>query len=308
MLALALMVALLAALIPGAASAQAQDQPPGQDQALSVEPAPARPLVVIGTGGLTWEDLSPEATPAMWEFAQAGAVGNLVVRSIRSTTCPADGWLALSAGARAADLLYSERTTDFAGLTCRPLRPAVDGVVPGWSDYLTAAEQTGYDPQLGLFGDLIEWDDLVATAIGPGAAIALSTSDGDVAATAIDLPDAPGDITAVVSDAVADSDVVVIDVGEVRDYVAPATPNGLQAPATPDPEAYRAEQVAEIEAKVAAVLAGIEQTGGEAGARIAEEAEPGAPLSPSSSSRPWPTPAAPPRCTCSRSRVWARGL
>lgn len=252
---LAVFLGLLATVAAIVMSAPARAQP----QALSVEVDPAAPLVVIGTGGLIWDDLSPEATPAMWEFAEAGAVGNLVVRSIRSTTCPADGWLALSAGARAADLAYSERTSDFAGNTCRPLRPADDGVVPGWEDYLTAAAQTGYDPRLGLFGDLVLESDLHATAIGPGAAIALGTADGTVAGTALELPETPGEITAVVSDAVVSNTIVVIDAGQVRDYVPPAMPTGLQAPATPDPETFRAEQVAEIETRVAAILAGIEQ-------------------------------------------------
>src|SRR5450756_1485295 len=60
-------------------------------------------VVVVGVAGLRWADVSPEVTPALWSLAQHAAIGTAAARSVRSSACPADGWLAISAGARAAD-------------------------------------------------------------------------------------------------------------------------------------------------------------------------------------------------------------
>ena len=59
-------------------------------------------VVVIGTGGVRWADM--DQTPAIQKFASVSAIGSLVVRNVRSSTCPADGWLAFSAGRRAGAL------------------------------------------------------------------------------------------------------------------------------------------------------------------------------------------------------------
>ena len=63
---------------------------------------PAPPVILIGIPGLRWTDMSAAATPALWRLAQPGSVGSLVVTAAASRTCPADAWLTLNAGARAA--------------------------------------------------------------------------------------------------------------------------------------------------------------------------------------------------------------
>lgn len=260
--------------------------------------APLGPLVVIGVTGLTWDDVDAEATPALWELSRGAAVGNLVVRSVRSSTCPADGWLALSSGARAADLALEDRTTDGSGLTCRPLLEAGTSeasatAVPGWADYLEAASASSFGTKLGLWGDELRQADVAATAIGPGAAIALALPDGSLAATALPRPAEPAALTTLVSDEVSRNfdGVVVVDAGEIRDYTAPvADPAETEAatqqtqaeqaaegagtgagaevlaepsapPAAvrpPDPALHRAQQVAQVEAMVGAALEGVE--------------------------------------------------
>ncbi|PWD51466.1 hypothetical protein C8046_13185 [Serinibacter arcticus] len=193
-----------------------------------------------------------------------------------------DGWLALSSGARAADLPLEERTTDASRLACRPLAEtvsALDGVggaVPGWPDYLEAADASSFGTVLGLWGDELREAGIGATAIGPGAAIALALPDGTLAATAVPRPTEPTDLTALVSDAVATTSVVVVDAGEIRDFARPAPPeeslgtDGAEPVETPtpspppNPELYRAQQVALVEANVAAALAGIAETGTDA--------------------------------------------
>ena len=57
--------------------------------------------LVVGVPGLTWQDLDPQATPALWELAEESAIGALSVRAARSTTCLLDGWATLGAGNRA---------------------------------------------------------------------------------------------------------------------------------------------------------------------------------------------------------------
>jgi hypothetical protein len=61
-----------------------------------------RHVVVVGIGGLLWSDVSPGTTPVLWRVAEQGAVGSLDVSGVRERTCPAEGWLTLNGGARAA--------------------------------------------------------------------------------------------------------------------------------------------------------------------------------------------------------------
>src|ERR1700730_820876 len=62
---------------------------------------PVRQVVVVGTSGLRWSDVSPSATPTLWRLAGQGSVGSLVDYAVLPLTCPADAWLTLNAGARA---------------------------------------------------------------------------------------------------------------------------------------------------------------------------------------------------------------
>lgn len=143
-------------------------------------------VVVIGASGLRWDDVTTLATPNLWDLSRVASLGTLAARSVRSSACPADGWLALSAGARAADLpgaAYGE---------CRTLEdPPATGAVPGWADYVQSAEQGSYQPVLGLLGDAARDAGVPATAVGPGAAIALAGGDGVVAGTYVPRPDLP---------------------------------------------------------------------------------------------------------------------
>src|SRR5690242_1590343 len=70
--------------------------------ALAQASAVPGPVVLIGTGGVRWSETGP-GSPQLRTFLGDGAVGDMSVRSVRTSTCPVDGWLAVSAGARAAD-------------------------------------------------------------------------------------------------------------------------------------------------------------------------------------------------------------
>lgn len=204
----ALLAGVLVALLPGAADAATTT---GTDD---------HRVVVVGTGGVTWDDVTPESTPGLWRAAEAGGVGNLVVRSVHETTCPADGWLALSAGKRAAD--YRGEGSE----PCRVLTNPSEGeptVVPGWPEYRSAVSAQSYSAVLGGLGDAAVAADLPTTAIGPGAMIALATSDGTVAGDAVPLPPGTvpvqpaGTLRTDVAAALDASRLVVVDAGSVRD-------------------------------------------------------------------------------------------
>ena len=128
---------------------------------------PVRHVVLIGVPGLRWTDVSAAATPALWRLARQGSVGSLSVTGIHPVSCPADGWLTLNAGARAA----APRT---AAGSCAPLARVAQmrGIVsfnqpynenPAWGMLRSAAGPAG-----------------CTTAAGPGAALALASRTGQL--------------------------------------------------------------------------------------------------------------------------------
>lgn len=260
-LALLLGGAALLTSAPAATAAADDDAAPGQ-------PGPAAPVVLIGVTGLRWDDVQTLSTPALWDFSRQAAVGLVAARSVSTRSCPADGWLGVNAGARLADLEVPERT-------CRRLRDVdPDGTVPGWIDYLAAAEEQPYDATPGLLGDALAEAGVAATAIGPGAAVALAGSDGVPVAAAVPRPESARDLTTAVREAMAASSLVVVDVGAIRDpghATAHRSPKAegeadgdaadLPGDEPDDPtsvdvfvEPTRAEQVREVDDRIEAVL------------------------------------------------------
>ena len=203
-------------------------------------------VVVVGVAGLRWADVSPEATPALWSLAQHAAIGTVAARSVRSSACPADGWLAISAGARAADA---------AGATeaeCRTLSdPGLGAPVPGWSDYLAAVRDQSYDARLGTLGSALRASGVSASGFGPGAAIALADPAGALVGDHHPVPTDPAALRDELVAAMSSSRLVVIDGGAVRD-----------GSGSPD---SRAGAVAVIESRVAAVLAAFDAARSRAG-------------------------------------------
>ena len=183
-------LAATAAAGPGAAT---QDREPG---------ASPGPVVLAGIGALAWSDVEP-STPTLWSLAGDDAAASLTVRSVRRTTCLVDGWLTLSAGQRAVD---AERNW------CRPVpRPVLDdGVVSAgdWDRMVDEQDSYGYSPTMGLLADTLAEAGACATAVGPGASLALARADGTVdryVASAAELDTAT----------VAECPVTVVDLGWV---------------------------------------------------------------------------------------------
>ena len=196
-------------------------------------------IVVIGTGGLSWSDVSPQTTPTLWSLLRDGATAALTVRSIHANTCPVDGWLTLSAGEQAGD---SFGGGDGIKPPCRAL-PAqmTPGKVPHWSEYRAAAGGSRFDAPLGLLGDQITSHGKCVQAVGPGAALGAARASGMVVRyQQYDESTLPS--------ALATCPLTLIDVGPIRDP-ADVNPKDEIRPAT-----TRAQQVAVVDARVAAVL------------------------------------------------------
>lgn len=256
---------------PASGVGTVDDVPPGGTTA-------AAPVVLIGTAGLRWEDVDALATPGLWWMSRHAALGTVAARSVRGVACPADGWLAVNAGTRLADLEVPDGT-------CRTLRdPWVGEPVPGWADYQEAAATQPYAARPGLLGDLLAEADVAATGIGPGAAIALADADGRPVGDHVARPGRPEELRRAVQDALTEARLVVVDVGAVRDAgsatrgrldggddqedVEAEDPGLLPRDESDRPEGVdaivepsRLEQVREIDGRVDAVLDATTGTG-----------------------------------------------
>jgi hypothetical protein len=201
-------------------------------------------IVVIGTGGLSWSDVSPQATPALWSLLRDGATAALTVHSVHANTCPVDGWLTLSAGEEAGDASTGGGGGGPDGIKppCRALPAGMSaGMVPHWSQYLAAAGSSRFDASLGLLGDQIATHGECVQSVGPGAALGAARASGMVVRyQQYDISTLPSALTA--------CRATLIDVGPIRDP-ADVNPHDEVRPTT-----TRAQQVAAADARVGAVL------------------------------------------------------
>ena len=186
-------------------------------------PGEPGPVIVVGLPGLRWTDLSATATPALWRLAGQGSAGSLVVSAVHTRSCPADGWLTLNSGARAAeDPSFAPGTGSARGGPAAPC-PAMPLVVPAATTapvsapagmpalipamrrIVSANQPLHYDPYWGLLARAAGPGGC-ATAAGPGAALALAGPGGHVGSY---LPSA----AAVTRQVLARCPLTVIDLG-----------------------------------------------------------------------------------------------
>ena len=192
---------LVAALTFAYIKRPAYDVPPTQP------PAPGDSLVVIGVGGVSWDDVSPKDTPSLWGLLRDGSAASVSVKAMNLTSCPEDGWATLSAGEAAGPVLGVDRPA------CTDL-PQVVGdakagyTVEGFAQVAATSRSGPYKARLGNLGDSLARGTSCAQAIGPGAALATATSDGKVAHYS------PFQVTTLVTD-LAQCPVAVVDVGAI---------------------------------------------------------------------------------------------
>lgn len=219
-------VALAALLVPAGPALAADDVPAPAPPA---EPTGA--VVLVGVTGLQWSDVRTLATPNLWDLTRRSGVGTVAARSARGTSCPADGWLAVNAGARWADLEADDRT-------CRTLRDiGADAPVPGWDDYVAAAREQPYGARPGLLGERLAAEGVAPVGIGPGAAIALADPTGVPVGTHVTRSSVVSELRRAVDDALdAGTQLVVVDAGQVREpgHATRSRPAGGDEPATPE--------------------------------------------------------------------------
>ncbi|AXG15094.1 hypothetical protein [Intrasporangium calvum] len=145
----------------------------------TADPEPGESLVVVGVGGISWDDVSPDRTPVLWGLLRDGAAASVSVKTLHLTTCPTDGWATLSAGEAAGPRAEGDRPE------CTPL-PEVVGdeqrgySVAGFAQIAAASREAAFEARLGLLGDSFADHTSCVGAIGPGAAIAAARSDGTV--------------------------------------------------------------------------------------------------------------------------------
>jgi len=262
------LAAVLAAALPTVLSAAPALALPGRSAAAATtDPAP---VVLVGTGGVRWSDVDDRRTPTLAALLREGAVANVAVRSVRTATCPVEGWLAVSAGRRAGDVRDPD-AAEAGNQMCRPVgvhTAPVDtaGVgaeagavgparVRDWSRYVGAAEAEKFDAQPGLLARTLGAGGRCALAVGPGAAVALAGPDGSVRRYAPDLAAAGSQLTG------PTCPLTVVDVGAVRDPLD--RPKGDREQGVAVTAGDRAAQVAAVDAAVGGVLAAVP-----AGARV----------------------------------------
>lgn len=205
--------------------------------------APAGATVLVGTGGLSWTDVSERATPNLWALLRDGSGGAMSIRSVYTNTCPIDGWLGLSAGGRAAAVREAPAPQQPCATLPEPpadaAAPGVDGSVPvpGWADWSAAAKATNFDSSLGAVGAAAAAGKQCIVAVGPGAGVAAAEPGGTVDNW---VPFVPVNL---VRDLNA-CPISIVDVGALRDDVAA----GEQAP-----DQSRAAQVSAIDERIGLV-------------------------------------------------------
>lgn len=148
------------------------------------EPSESPSVVFLGVPGLRWSDISAAQTPNLDAFVSDAAVAQLSVRSVFRVTCPSDGWLTLGAGRRAASPrvpnIDEEANIPDLNEFCNPVPRVIDNRVEGWDPLKLYNSELSFNAVLGQLGDALAKAGDCATAAGPGAALALADSDGEV--------------------------------------------------------------------------------------------------------------------------------
>ena len=242
--ALAVAAALVAALSGmGSGPAQAAAKP---------GPAVSPHVVIVGLSGLRWADVSASATPALWAMARAGSPGSLVTFAVGPHTCPADAWLTLNGGDRAqAPHTSTGPCPALPAVTVQPGQAGVPGParVPSMPSLISYNHTLNYSPRWGLLASAAGRGSC-ATAVGPGAALALAGPAGNVGSY---LPAVSGISRAVL----ARCPLTVVDLGSLP---GASGRGGADAAALRDADAEIAAITAQLPAGTTLMVAGLGST------------------------------------------------
>lgn len=213
-------VAVLALGAPAALAATSSTPAPAV-----TAPPPAPPVVLVGVGGLRWDDVDRSGTPTLWRMVDEGSVGSVSVHTAADRTCSVDGWLTVSAGRRLPPVARPDAAAPGAdGQADEGVAdpcPAVPEVGPGgtpgpagvtgWAE-LVAPPVDEVPPGAygtpGTVAALVAPTQVCTTAVGPGAALALADGQGVVTRYAQRLG-------ALTDDALRACPVTVVDGGDL---------------------------------------------------------------------------------------------
>jgi len=242
--ALAVAAALAAALSgTGSGPAQAAGRP---------GPAISPHVVIVGLSGLRWTDVSASATPALRAMARAGSPGSLVAFAVGPHTCPADAWLTLNGGDRAqAPHTSTGPCPALPAVIVRPGQARAPGParVTAMPSLVSYNHTLNYSPRWGLLASAAGRGSC-ATAVGPGAALALAGPAGNVGSY---LPAVSGISRAVL----ARCPLTVVDLGSLP---GASGHGGARAAALRDADAEIAAITAELPAGTTLMVAGLGST------------------------------------------------
>lgn len=200
------------------------------------------PTIFVGTGGLTWSDVSPAATPALWSLLRHGSSAALSIQSVFINTCPVDGWLTVSAGNRAGAPGPASDGSRAASDPCASIAAVDHGAVPGWDGYVRAAAATKFDSRLGTLGEQLAGQGQCVQAVGPGAGLGAASPSGAVPRYAAFAPARLGGLLSACR-------VTLVDVGALRDPADVAAGESVPAPIS------RSAQIKAIDTRIGQVVA-----------------------------------------------------
>jgi len=211
---------------------------PSAQASTPAAPDPFGATVLIGTGGVTWTDVSETATPNLWMLLRDGSSAAMSIRSVETNTCPIDGWLGLSAANRAAAPRVGSGSAQER--PCAPIGEPTGGVIPNWDALTRAAASRKFDSKLGMLGEAAEKSNVCIKPVGPGAAIAAALPEGMT-----DRYSPYSDETLLVD--MNTCPVTIVDVGSVRD------PSDLAVGEAPA-QGTRTEQIAALDKRIGDVI------------------------------------------------------
>ena len=199
---------------------------------------PTGRLVVIGTGGVSPDDIGPARTPNLWRLLREGSSAALNVTAVHVNTCPIDGWLTLSAGNRAGQPDVGARVPP-----CQPIPEVKSGFVTGWDSLVAAAAARPYGSMLGTLSQVLASNGQCISAIGPGAALGAAPPSNGVVPRFQTL-DAPS-----LTVGLAACPTSLVDVGAIRD------PGDVDVADPEQPALSHDQQLAGVDQRVGQVVA-----------------------------------------------------
>ena len=127
-------------------------------------------MIVLGVRGAQWETFDGSTSPGTAGLSLASSLGALSMRSAATHTCPADAWLTIGTGTRAAHPQGCDAV----------VAVSADGEVAGFAEIASSNRAGPYAAAVGVLADTLATAGICTAAAGPLASLAAAHSDGRV--------------------------------------------------------------------------------------------------------------------------------